>query len=79
MRRMPITAIALPLTPGSRTSRAVCAGTGAASESAIFCRMSCLYSLSTGDTFKVICLSWKEKPILEMVGAEGFEPPTYSV
>ena len=35
--RMPITATALPGTPGNRTSRRVNAGTGSARESLIFC------------------------------------------
>ena len=36
LRRMPMTARALPLTPGKRTSRRVCAGTGAANASTTF-------------------------------------------
>ena len=41
LRRMPMTASALPWMRGRWTSRRVCAGTAAASASAIFCRMSC--------------------------------------
>jgi hypothetical protein len=49
VRRMPITAVVLPGTPGSRTSRRVKAGTGEAKESTIFCLISSLIYPSPKD------------------------------
>jgi hypothetical protein len=57
---MPMTAMALPFTPGKRMSRRVRGGVRAARASTIFWRTTCLTSLSTSDNINHYCLSWKD-------------------
>lgn len=57
---MPMTAVALPLTAGSQTSRRVSAGSGAAWASMIFCRTMARNWLSIKDDFTGFYLFYKD-------------------